>query len=101
MPEPFERNWQILIWRHRRGYYTALTLRPPETLICWFRSNLPNRKIKLPPNVPVYCYIKQSCVTVAQKQFYECRELSLHAGLECIPKSMHVEISVLSHDAEM
>ncbi len=95
--EPFERNCQILIWCHRRGYYTALTLRPPETLICWFRSNLPNREIKNYRQIfPLYGIdvIKRSCVTVAQKQFYECRELSLHAGLECIPKSMHVEISV-------
>ncbi len=28
--DAFERNWQILICRLRRGYYTTLTLNPPE-----------------------------------------------------------------------
>ncbi len=28
--EPFERNWRILIWRLRCGYYSTVTLRLPE-----------------------------------------------------------------------
>ncbi len=47
--EPFEHNWQILIWRLRRGYYsTDVANLAINSQICQIA------KLKLPPNFPRY-----------------------------------------------
>ncbi len=58
--EPLERNWQILIWRLRCGYYsTDVTLHPPENFNLAVFSVAINSQIrqitelKLLPNFPV------------------------------------------------
>ncbi len=52
--EPFERNWQILIWRLRRGFYSndvAFDLAVFNLAINGQIRQI--TKLKLPPNFPV------------------------------------------------
>ncbi len=51
--EPFERNWRILIWRLRRGYYSTDVASTGKLIFGDQRSNSQNAKLKLLPNFPV------------------------------------------------
>ncbi len=52
--EPFERNWQIFIWRLRRGYYSTDVASTGKLLAVFnLAINGQIAKLKLPPNFPV------------------------------------------------
>ncbi len=53
--EPFERNWRILIWRLRRGYYSTGVASTGKLYDLAINGKIRQiAKLKLPPNFPVY-----------------------------------------------